>query len=90
MSFGIARIATRPARLSTAIKIAFAALILEMIVVGTQTVLAGGPGTTPAPALAIEVPTPPAKLMCREETVTLDEGYGLQGHKSEVICAAAR
>jgi len=37
-------------------------------------------------ARAAETPEPSRATQCREETITLDEGYGLRGQERRVIC----
>ena len=31
-------------------------------------------------------PQKPAAAQCREETITLDEGYGLRGYETRMVC----
>lgn len=89
MSISFSSRASRPARLSAALKVGFVLLIANMAAAGaaalaTNEELAGG-----TPAVASAPAETPTKMQCREVTVSLDEGYGLQGHETRTICTRA-
>jgi hypothetical protein len=92
MSQSLSRLADRPARLSAALKVGLLLLVADMAVLGGKALATNDAGRESAAVVATLPDTPPpspVKVQCREATVSLDEGYGLQGHKTQVICTQA-
>ena len=92
MSQSLSRLASQPVRLSTAFKVGLILLVADLAVLGGKA-LATNDATrnqdAVVAALPTGAPTAPIKMQCREVSVSLDEGYGLQGHKTRVICTQA-
>lgn len=81
--------ALRSARRSIALKVGFVLLIATMAAAGGTALATNEKLAERTPAEASAPAEAPAKMQCREVTVALDEGYGLQGHETRTICAQA-
>jgi hypothetical protein len=82
-------LALRRLRFSSAAKLGLlliagqAALFDGVILHSTGGVAQARPAVT---APAANEPQKPSSAQCREETITLDEGYGLRGQETRMIC----
>ncbi|HTO80346.1 MAG TPA: hypothetical protein VMJ31_11290 [Methylocystis sp.] len=64
--------------------IAAQAALFDGVILRTTGDLAHAGSAVAAPAAA--QPQKPSAAQCREETITLDEGYGLRGQETRVVC----
>ena len=86
-AFFVLTLALRRFRLSGAAKlglllIAAQAALFDGVILHPTGDVAHAGAAVAAPA----TPQKPSAAQCREETITLDEGYGLRGHETRVIC----
>jgi hypothetical protein len=88
MSQSISDIASRPVSIAIALKIAFVLLVADIAVIGGKALLSEGGSRSAAPIVATLKPEA-GQMVCREVSVKTDEGYGLRGQKTRVICSQA-
>jgi hypothetical protein len=95
MNANFSSLASQPVRVGYAVRVAFCILAAGVALCVGKTLLAKSLSMSAmaAPMVARQAISPaaqePAKDVCRQVTVELDEGYGLRGHATRWVCRKA-
>jgi hypothetical protein len=92
--FASCNFASRPVRVAVAMKIAFIIVAANVSLAGAKVLWSKGQETGVATSVATVAPatiaqSEPAKDVCRQVEVEVDEGYGVRGHVSRWVCRKA-